>query len=278
MSDARRAFAATSACRVSRDGLRLRPLARRAGHRRLARRPRHRAGRSPAGSLRSTSTLRVSAAAVGLLMSGLVVGLVGVAVSGPVCRALGSEGPGLHRHRRDRRAAARLRGRAALRPYSSRLGGGGGVDRLLRPLPLLRHREARTDPAPPGPARAAGASWWTTCCGGLAAAVVAGRRSAGSRRGRDGSEPRAGGGHGRTGRAAGPPHDLADRRPGALLLPRPDRGGPRARRSRRRRRTRCRSRFSAWARTSSSPTRDFPGYVAAPGGRLPRGRDRGRAR
>ena len=31
---------------------------------------------------------------VGLLMSGLVVGLVGVAVSGPVCRALGSEDPG----------------------------------------------------------------------------------------------------------------------------------------------------------------------------------------
>ncbi len=31
---------------------------------------------------------------VGLLMSGLFVGLVGVAVSGPVCRALGSEDPG----------------------------------------------------------------------------------------------------------------------------------------------------------------------------------------
>ena len=31
---------------------------------------------------------------VGLLMSGLVVGLVGVAVSGPVCRALGSKDPG----------------------------------------------------------------------------------------------------------------------------------------------------------------------------------------
>lgn len=32
--------------------------------------------------------------AVGLLMSGLVVGLVGVAVSGPVCRVLGEEDPG----------------------------------------------------------------------------------------------------------------------------------------------------------------------------------------
>ena len=31
---------------------------------------------------------------VGLLMSGLLVGLLGVAVSGPVCRALGSEDPG----------------------------------------------------------------------------------------------------------------------------------------------------------------------------------------
>ncbi len=31
---------------------------------------------------------------VGLLMSGLFVGLVGVGVSGPVCRALGSEDPG----------------------------------------------------------------------------------------------------------------------------------------------------------------------------------------
>jgi phosphatidylglycerophosphatase A len=31
---------------------------------------------------------------VGLLMSGLVVGLLGVAVSGPVCRALGAEDPG----------------------------------------------------------------------------------------------------------------------------------------------------------------------------------------
>jgi phosphatidylglycerophosphatase A len=31
---------------------------------------------------------------VGLLMSGLLVGLVGVGVSGPVCRALGSEDPG----------------------------------------------------------------------------------------------------------------------------------------------------------------------------------------
>jgi phosphatidylglycerophosphatase A len=31
---------------------------------------------------------------VGLLMSGLFVGLVGVAVSGPVCRALGAEDPG----------------------------------------------------------------------------------------------------------------------------------------------------------------------------------------
>ena len=31
---------------------------------------------------------------VGLMMSGLLVGLVGVGVSGPVCRALGSEDPG----------------------------------------------------------------------------------------------------------------------------------------------------------------------------------------
>jgi phosphatidylglycerophosphatase A len=31
---------------------------------------------------------------VGLLMSGLTVGLLGVAVSGPVCRALGAEDPG----------------------------------------------------------------------------------------------------------------------------------------------------------------------------------------
>jgi phosphatidylglycerophosphatase A len=34
------------------------------------------------------------AAAVGLLMSGLAVGLLGVAVSGPVCRALNSRDPG----------------------------------------------------------------------------------------------------------------------------------------------------------------------------------------
>lgn len=44
------------------------------------------------------ASLHVHAASVGpvvgLLMSGLLVGLVGVAVSGPVCRALGSEDPG----------------------------------------------------------------------------------------------------------------------------------------------------------------------------------------
>ena len=79
-------------------------------------------------------------------MSGLAVGLVGVAVSGPVCRALGSEDPGCIVIDEIAGPAARLR-RVPLfgstRPGARR---GWAWIGVVRALPLLRRREARPDP------------------------------------------------------------------------------------------------------------------------------------
>jgi phosphatidylglycerophosphatase A len=86
MSDARRAFAAHPLAALLATGLG--------------------AGLSPVAPGTAGSLLGLAAAwllsshggilgsPVGLLMSGLAVGLLGVAVSGPVCRALSSEDPG----------------------------------------------------------------------------------------------------------------------------------------------------------------------------------------
>jgi phosphatidylglycerophosphatase A len=86
MSDARRAFAAApvSAFLATGFGAGLSPVAP-----------------GTAGSLVGLavawllwSHAGILGSPVGLLMSGLAVGLLGVAVSGPVCRALGAEDPG----------------------------------------------------------------------------------------------------------------------------------------------------------------------------------------
>ena len=86
MTDARRAFAANPLAALLATGLccGLSPVAPGTAGSAL--------GLSIAWLLSSHSAIFGSA--VGLLMSGLAVGLLGVAVSGPVCRALSSEDPG----------------------------------------------------------------------------------------------------------------------------------------------------------------------------------------
>src|SRR6185295_3536987 len=65
------------------------------------------------------------------------------------------EGSGMHRHRRDRRTAAGLRGRAAL-SLPELPGGSAGVAGVVLPLSPVRCLEARGDRAPPGPAGGVG--------------------------------------------------------------------------------------------------------------------------
>jgi phosphatidylglycerophosphatase A len=108
---------------------------------------------------------------VGLLMSGLFVGLVGVAVSGPVCRALGSEDPGCIVIDE---IAGQLLACAAVPlfwPYASRLAEVGawiGSFLLFRLFDIVKPGPIRSSQELPG-------GWGVVVddvLGGLAAAVV----------------------------------------------------------------------------------------------------------
>ena len=108
---------------------------------------------------------------VGLLMSGLLVGLVGVGVSGPVCRALGSEDPGCIVIDE---IAGQLLASAAVPlfwPYSSRLAEAAawiGSFVLFRFFDIVKPGPIRTSQELPG-------GWGVVVddvLGGLAAAAV----------------------------------------------------------------------------------------------------------
>ena len=108
---------------------------------------------------------------VGLLMSGLLVGLVGVGVSGPVCRALGSEDPGCIVIDE---IAGQLVACAAVPlfwPYSSRwteAAAWGGAFVLFRFFDIVKPGPIRTSQELPG-------GWGVVVddvLGGLAAAAV----------------------------------------------------------------------------------------------------------
>ena len=259
MSEARRAFAANPFAAFSGDGLRLRTLSRHARDGRIRRR------RSPSAWL-LVRALAPHTGSFGLarrtfdvrarLRRGRRRGLGSACAARsarriPGCividefsgQFLACAGDSRHRRRAVRRVP------------------GGGLGRRVRALPVLRHRRSPARFARCRIFPRAGASCSTTSPAGIAAGGRPRRRGLAGAAARmdltlapeegavEPNEPLA------------PRHDLAHRRPGAVPCRVRTESGARPRPRGSAADRRCRSRSSAWDRTSSWPTTGFPGVV-----------------